>query len=166
MPSAELSEQFLTLLDLEYRLLTEYSRGCRELHGRLVARNWVELEKQISRLQEQALALEKTDREREKLIPLMKVEVQLPETASFAMLLSCFDQKTRAGIMGMKQKIRHSIKLLQHRLQGINRYIDHQSGLFKDLMEEMVPASRGRIYNSRGTASPADNRPLLINHQF
>ena len=166
MPSADTTSRLMDVLNRELKLLEEYNKGCETLHRELIGRNWNGLEAALNLLRSKAAELEERDRTREDLIRDLKKEMQLHEDASFKMLLTRLEPEAGREISGMKSRIKHSVSVLQVRLRGIGRYSENQTGILKDVLGELMPEKKGKIYNSSGFRSSGENRPLLINQRL
>lgn len=166
MPSAENTSRLLTVLRRELKLLEEYNKGCEALHKDLVGKNWNGLETTLNLLRGSAAELEERDREREDLIRDLKKDAGLQEEASFRMLLTRLEPEVGSEVGILKSRIRHAVNILQVRLKGIGRYSDNQTGILGDMLSEIMPEKKGKIYTSSGVKSPGENRPLLINHRL
>ncbi|MDC7234067.1 MAG: hypothetical protein PQJ58_12610 [Spirochaetales bacterium] len=166
MSTDKMNRNLIDVLNKELKLLEDYNSGCEILHKYVAARNWSRLERTLNSLGKKADKLNSLDLIREELVLQLKEEHQLSPGASFGMLLTRLDEESQKDIRILKQKLRHSVSLLQIRIQGIGNYAETQTSALKDVLDVLNPDQKGRIYNSRGAASPADHKPMLFNHQF
>jgi len=166
MSASKITISFINTLKKELELLEEYNQGCESLHKHVVARNWTTLESILNSLKKSAEYLDNLDKKREKQLSQLKNALDLNEEVSFGLVLTCLDSDDQQEIKKLKQKIRHAVGVLQTRINGIGKYTESQAGILRDVLDELIPEQRGRIYNNRGTASAKDSKPLLFNHQF
>ncbi len=166
MSASHIATRLVETLRKELELLEEYNQGCESLHKHVIAKNWTTLESILNNLKRKALHLDTLDQKRESIVQQLKKELSLQEEVSFGLVLVCLDEDTQRDIKVLKQKIRHAVSILQTRINGIGRYTESQTNILRDVLDELIPEQRGRIYNNRGTASSKDSKPLLFNHQF
>jgi hypothetical protein len=166
MSTASNTLKLIDVLNKELETLEEYNRGCESLHKHVVAKNWTTLENVLNTLKCESEKLNSLDLMRESLIQNLKEEHSLPGECSFGLLLTHLDTPGQSEIKILKQKIRHAVNILQTRINGIGTYTESQTCALRDVLDELIPDQKGRIYNSRGTASILESKPLLFNHQF
>jgi hypothetical protein len=166
MLAAKNTVKLIDILKSELELLEEYNRGCESLHKNVVAKNWTTLESVLNTLRNKADMLNTLDQKRESFILQLKEDCGLSPQASFGLLMTHLDTHAQKEIKMMKQKIRLAVCVLQTRINGIGSYTESQTSALRDVLDELIPEQRGRIYNSSGTASRVENKPLLFNHQF
>lgn len=166
MSAAGNSRKIIDVLSRELETLEEYNRGCEALHKHVVAKNWATLENVLNTLKNEADRLNGLDLKREALILQIKEDCGLSPQVSFGLLMTHLDAPAQKEITILKQKIRHAVSILQTRINGIGAYTESQTSALRDVLDELIPDQKGRIYNSSGTASRLESKPLLFNHQF
>lgn len=166
MSADKITHNLIDILNKELKLLEEYNSGCETLHKYVTAKNWTRLERTLNSLGKKAEKLNSIDLIREELVLHLKEEYQLDPGVSFGMLMTRLDSVNQKEIRTLKQKLRHAVSMLQVRINGIGNYAESQTSALKDVLDVIIPDQKARIYNSSGTASPIDNKPMLFNHHF
>jgi len=166
MSAEYLVKQLVTVLEKELKNLQKYNAGCEQMHKAVVAKDWPRLERIILSLRKRAEKLGVLDREREELISTLKIHLELAPEASFRLLLSRLPENRKVELELLKRNIRRAVTVLQSRMKGIGNYTESQAAALKEVLEELIPDQKGRIYNSRGTASVAEAKPLLFSRHI
>ncbi|OQY34175.1 MAG: hypothetical protein B6241_05675 [Spirochaetaceae bacterium 4572_59] len=166
MPAEKLINKLILILQNELNMIRQYNSECEFLHKFVVAKNWMDLEKVLQKLRILADDLSRIDEEREMFVDILKNEMEIATESSFGLLLSRFPQNEQRQINDLKRDIRHSVMILQNRINGIGRYTESQTSALKEVMDILVPDQKGKIYNRSGAASSAGAKPMLFSRHF
>ena len=95
----------------------------------------------------------------ERLIGLMEQERKLLDDFSEA------SGDMRSGLHS-RDELKARLVTVRSRIRGVAGYANSRGRLGRELMEELVPSTRGRMYDKRGQSASAGRDPLVVSHHL
>lgn len=149
----------MNLMELELGVLENYSELSIKIRASLHAKDWPALEFALRRLEFLADSLGKLEDRRQALSEKLggrfigKRAVELPD-------------KLRRRFNYLKLELKTNLLKVRSRIRGIATYTESRGRLTRELVENLVPSARGRIYNERGQTASGSGDPLVVSHSL
>lgn len=149
----------MDLMELERSILESYNEVSIDIRTRLHARDWPTLELALRRLEILTSDLEDIENRRRVLSEnlggklIEKRVVELPD-------------ELRRRFNHLKFELKANLLKVRSRFRGLAAYTESRSRLVRELVENLVPSARGRIYNDRGQAALTNGNPLVVSRNI
>ena len=152
-------KDLMNLMELELRVLKDHNELSMNVRASLHAKDWPSLEPALRRLEILAGDLGRLEDRRWTLSEKLggkftgKRAAKLPD--EFRKRFNCLKLELRANLLRVRSRVR-----------GIAAYTESRGRLTRELVENLVPSARGRIYNERGQAASGSGDPLVVSHNL
>lgn len=153
-------ERLIAIMEQQKMLLDDFSETSEALRSGLHGRDWAALETSFKRLDGMAVRLEAVERKRNALTGKLCGEMSL-ETA-----VAGLRDETRRRFLEVRSELKARIVTVRSKTRGLAGYADSRARLGRELMEELVPSTRGRTYDRRGRSSAGGRDPLVVSRHL
>ena len=154
-------EQLISLMEQEKLLLDSFieaSGGMREaLHGR----DWPALEVSLKKMDGMADLMEVVEKKRQSITEQLSSGGKPLETQ-----IAGLPVEIRKTFQMARTELKARLLLVKSRIRGVSGYAKSRGRLGKELMEELVPSTRGRMYNKQGRSASMGRDPLIVSHHL
>jgi len=154
-------ERLLNLMEKERKLLDVLLTISGEIRNALHSREWPNLEDAIKQLNHLSGRLETIEHKRHILASKL-----VDGNESIEKKTSKLPEKVRTRFKFERSGLKARLIAVRSRMKGIASYAASRGQLGRELMEELVPATRGRIYDNKGRSASAVRDPLVVSHQL
>ncbi len=154
-------ERLIGIMEQERDLLDEFARSMGSLRSSLHEKQWTNLEESLKHLDSLADKIEVVEKKRE------AFSQRVCETReSFEKKLIALPPETRGHFRSVRNEIKTRLTTIRSRTSGIAGYAESQARLGKEILEELIPSTRGRIYDNRGRTASAGRDPLVVSRHL
>ncbi|MBN2050840.1 MAG: hypothetical protein JW760_10380 [Spirochaetales bacterium] len=155
--------KLLDLMAEEILLLEEF--GSREEMVRSCVRqnNWSELNLTIQQLSPLAEKIEAVERLRDEAFTALKTGYGESEDASFYHVVFHLPDRERDISVELYRKLKMAALRIQSITLCIDSYVRTVSGTVRQILEEIFPYQKGKIYSKHGGAMDIQAEPMVLN---
>lgn len=161
MSNGQRWERLINLMEKERQLLDTFSETSAEMRSGLHSRDWPALEAALKKLDAMADRLEVIELKRYQL-----TETLCDGSESLEKMVSELPLDTRQKFHSARGELKARLVTVRSRIRGVAGYANSRSRLGRELMEELVPSTRGRMYNKQGRSASAGRDPLVVSHHL
>lgn len=162
MELMEIEERLTEIMTREISLFSLYKEEFCKLKRFIIDREWLPLQRSLEAIKNISAELEEADRVRDYIYRELLAEAGGDESESFYTLVSRIYGESSKALIDEYRMIRHEARTVKVLNEGFNRYLSNRRNLIKEIMEELIPESRGSIYNKRGIASQNGSSSSLV----
>jgi flagellar biosynthesis/type III secretory pathway chaperone len=149
-----------SLMEQECDLLDTFVRTSDEMRASLHERKWPNLEETMIRLDSLADRLSQLERKRH------SCASRMAENGDTAALVAALPPEDRKDLIALRTRLRTRVTSVRSRMHGLGSYAESRMRLGRELLEELVPDTRGRLYDRRGRASVPGRDALLVSRHL
>jgi ElaB/YqjD/DUF883 family membrane-anchored ribosome-binding protein len=155
-------DRLISLMEKQKSILDEFSEASGEMRSSLHGRKWPELEIALKRLEHLAGQLEAVEGKRQTVTARLVgddqggIENKIPKLSP----------DTRQRFQEVRSELKARLLTVRSRMRGISGYATSRGRLGRELMEELVPSTRGRMYDKRGRTASAGRDPLVVSRHL
>ena len=157
-------ERLISLMEQERQLLDDFTEASGEMRSGLHSRDWPVLEAALKRLDAMADHLEVIEEKRQAVTDILCADTEPHH--SLEKKISELPPDTRRRFHNVRGELKARLVMVRSRIRGVAGYANSRGRLGRDLMEELVPSTRGRMYNKRGQSASAGRDPLVVSHHL
>ena len=161
MSNAHRWERLISLMEKERLLLDEFAEASAEMRSGLHSRDWPVLEVALKQLDSMADRLEAIEHKRQAV-----TEKLCDNTETLENRISELPVETRRRFQNIRGELKARLVTVRSRMRGISGYATSRGRLGRELMEELVPSTRGRMYDKRGRSASTGRDPLVVSHHL
>ena len=154
-------ERLIGLMEQERDLLDEFTERSGEMRSALHRRDWTALDNTLKKLDVLAGRIESAERKRDALAVRIR-----GDQIAFEKRIAELPPETRERFREVRSDLRARLATVRSRAEGIVGYAESRSRLAKEIMEELVPSTRGRMYDSRGRSASAGRDPIVVSRHL
>jgi hypothetical protein len=166
MRTATRVEKLKELINSEVELLESFARDERKLQSAMVNRQWELLEgivNEMSHASEQVLAVET---ERHECYTRLREELGCDPQDSFYDFAARLDLGERMEISELYRRLKVAVMRVQALTGGIGSYVTSATTAIRDVLDELYPQRKGRIYSRGGHHTAPDDRAMVVDHHL
>lgn len=154
-------ERLISLMEKERQLLDVFTETSAEMRSSLHQRDWPALEAALKQLDAMADRLEAIELKR------YQVTEKLSDGSdNLEKLISELPVDARRRFHDVRGELKARLVTVRSRMRGVAGYANSRSRLGRELMEELIPSTRGRMYNKQGRSASAGRDPLVVSHHL
>ncbi len=157
---------FKEVLQLQGVLLDNLSREEARLQIAVLQKDWIALEACVREMKAIAQGIEECEQKRTESYRVLKAALGLKPDDSFYEVLSRLPIEDRQELAELYRRLRIGIVKVRSITDGIDAYVTATVGTMRDILDELFPERKGKIYSRSGTVSSADASSLVVNHRL
>ncbi|MCK5737189.1 MAG: hypothetical protein KAH21_11950, partial [Spirochaetaceae bacterium] len=154
-------EQLINLMDQERLLLDDFSEASGEMRAALHKKDWPFLEVSLKKMDGMADLMEVVEKKRHLLTEKVSSGKKTLEKQ-----ISELPPETRKEFQTARAELKARLLTIRSRIRGVSGYAKSQGRLGRELMEELVPSTRGRMYDNKGRSASAGRDPLVVSQHL
>ena len=141
-------------------LLDEFADESSELRNALQSREWTSLEKSMNRLNNITARIEGLEKKR------LIIVQRLVGEGSLEKKIAELPPEQRHRYFKIRSELKARLVTVRSKTRGLAGYASSRAKLGKELMEELVPSTRGRMYDNRGRSASNGRDPLVVSRHL
>lgn len=150
------------ILNREVELLEGFADREQELQKAILDRKWDRLEGIIDGMSETSQQVLEVERERHECYMSVRREYQCGEEGSFYDFAALLDIGDRMEISELYRRLKVAVMRVQALTGGIGTYVNSATAAVRDILDELNPQRRDRIYSKHGRRSSPDERAMVL----
>ncbi|MCD6343337.1 MAG: hypothetical protein J7L76_06090 [Spirochaetaceae bacterium] len=154
-------EQLISLMEQERLLLDSFIEASGGMREALHDKNWPALEVSLKKMDGMADLMEVIEKKRHSIAELL-----LSGGISLETQIAGLPVEIRKTFQTARTELKVRLLLVKSRIRGVSGYAKSRGRLGKELMEELVPSTRGRMYNKQGHSASMGRDPLVVSHHL
>lgn len=164
--SRSLSCVVLRITHQEIELFSRFSLFLSELNRTVKEKDWKRLDELITQMNEIAQAIVEVERVRETTMIGLKNSLGLADNTSSSDILSLFPIDARKDFAIAIKRLKMEVLKVKVAARGLNYYLASVSHLLRNVLEEIFPHTRGKIYASNGKDAQRAGDSMMINKEL
>jgi len=152
-------ESLIDLMEMELGILGNYNEALKKIRSALYTKNWPELEIALRSLGILAGDMENSETRRHAAVENLGGKL-------IEMRVAKLPDKLRKRFNYLKFELKAELLRASSLARVIASYTESRGRLTRELMENFIPSSRGRIYNERGQRALGNENPLVVSHNL
>ena len=161
MARRDIWEQLMNVMEQERLLLDGFTAESAGMRKGLHNKDWPALEISLKKMDAMADHMEVIEKKRHSLTE----EISSGGKSLEKQILELSPEK-RKEFQIARSELKARLLLVRSRIRGVSGYARSRGRLGKELMEELVPSTRGRMYDKQGRSASAGRDPLVVSHHL
>jgi len=157
---------FKEALHLQGALLDNLSREEARLQLAVLQKDWIALEETVRVMRVISADIESCELRRTEGYGSLKASLGLSPEDSFYDVLSRLPLEDRQELATLYRQLRIGIAKVRSITDGIDAYVSATVGTMRDILDEIFPERKGKIYSRSGSVSSSDTSSMVVNHRL
>ena len=148
----------------EKKLIETFVRREEKLSAQIKNRSWKNIEEHVNKLDQTAQEIEKVEAERHSVYQRMRERYSIGDDRSFRSCIVHAPKEMQQELADLYRALRQSLVRIRSLSRGLFYTFRSIQESLDQILAEVYPHRRGRIYSSRGSARDGTESPVVINH--
>lgn len=162
----EVEDRLKKTMTREITLFSSYKEEFSRMKEYVQEKQWPALERTLVNMDKLSTEIAMADEERFQLYGKIKTLTNSKDDESFYSVITKVHKEGSGEIYDIYRMVKHEAKSLKVMGAGFNRYLQNRKDIVGEFVGEIVPESKGTIYNRRGYSSSSQPSSLVINRHF
>jgi alanyl-tRNA synthetase len=149
-------------LRAEARTLKDFADLQKDLQQAISKRQWTELNKEIDALRQLAEKIETLEEDRIQAYQTLKSSLQAGDQESFAEIVSRLPAKERDELLVLYRHLKAAVIRVKASAGLLNYYVQSMSDALRQILEELFPHRKGKMYSRTGKAKEPGDESLML----
>jgi alanyl-tRNA synthetase len=149
-------------LRAEARTLKDFADLQKDLQQAISKRQWTELNKEIDALRQLAEKIETLEEDRIQAYQMLKSSLQADDQESFAEIVSRLPAKERDELLVLYRHLKAAVIRVKASAGLLNYYVQSMSDALRQILEELFPHRKGKMYSRTGKAKEPGDESLML----
>ena len=145
---------------------TEFSGHEKRLQRCMLEKNWRELELILTGLERAASEITALEEARVRELERLRTEAGLPEGASFYEIIGRFPEPERSACSAAYRALKTEVYITKGVAENIGRYASSATGSLREMLDELYPHRRGKLYTKDGFTKSSRMDALVVNQRL
>jgi len=154
------------VLEKETTLLETLSENERQIQLLVMSRNWSDLEPILKEMSGRAEEIAATDSVRHKHYQALKEALGCEADAGFYDVLEGVSLALRRELSELYRRLKIAVSQVRSVTGGIDAYVASTVATMREVLGELYPDQKGRIYSRSGRATRADERAMVLDRHL
>jgi hypothetical protein len=166
MEESRAIDQLTEALHREVELLEAIAEDEKRLHSLLSNRDWVELERCLSRLNSLSGDVLQAEDRRNTAYERLRSTLEVEEDERFYDVLERLPVEERSELSELYRRLKVAVIQVRSVTGGIDTYVTESTQTMRSVLEELFPEQKGKIYSRSGRSNRADERAIVLDHHM
>lgn len=149
-------------LRAEARTLKDFADLQKGLQQAISKRQWTELNKEIDALSRLAEKIEALEEDRIQAYQTLKSSLQAKEQESFTEIVARLPAKERDELLVLYRHLKAAVIRVKASAGLLNYYVQSMSEALRQILEELFPHRKGKMYSRTGQPKEPGDESLLL----
>jgi DNA-binding transcriptional MocR family regulator len=149
-------------LRAETRTLKDYADLQKSLQQAISKRKWTELNREIDALRQLADKIEALEKDRIQAYQMLKSYLQTREREGFTEIVSRLPAEERDELIGLYRHLKAAVIRVKASAGLLNYYVQSMSEALRQILEELFPHRKGKMYSRTGKPKDAGDESLML----
>ncbi len=132
----------------------------------VMQKDWSELESIVEQLYALGDAVYSCEQTRHRYLTEIRQHLGLPESTRFSVVLGYLSSDRRQQIASLYRRLQIAVMRVQFLHEGIDTYITNTVETMQQIVEEVFPGTRGKIYSRDGNMQGRQMSAMVINQHL
>ena len=146
----------------ETRTLKDYSVLQKSLQQAISKRKWTELNKEIDALRLLADKIEALEEDRIQAYQMLKGSLRAREREGFTEIVARLPAEERDELLGLYRHLKAAVIRVKASAGLLNYYVQSMSEALRQILEELFPHRKGKMYSRTGKPKEAGDESLML----
>ncbi|HUX13459.1 MAG TPA: hypothetical protein VMW87_10550 [Spirochaetia bacterium] len=157
---------FKEALQLQGILLDRLSHEEARLQIAVLQKDWIALEACVREMKSLSAGVEECETRRNESYRSLKTSLGLKSGDSFYDVLARLPIDERQELVELYRRLRIGIAKVRSITDGIDAYVTATVGTMRDILDELFPERKGKLYSRTGAAASTDTSSMVVNHRL
>ena len=149
-------------LRAEARTLRDFADLQKDLQQAISKRQWTELNKEIEALRQLAEKIETLEEDRIQAYRTLKRSLQAGDKESFTEIVARLPAKDRDELLSLYRHLKAAVIRVKASAGLLNYYLQSMSEALRQILEELFPHRKGKMYSRTGKAKEPGDESLML----
>ena len=149
-------------LHAEARTLKDFAELQKGLQQAISKRQWTELSKEIDALRRLAEKIEALEEDRIRAYQSLKSSLRADGEESFTEIVSHLPAKDRDELLALYRHLKAAVIRVKASAGLLNYYVQSMSEALRQILEELFPHRKGKMYSRTGKAKEPGDESLML----
>jgi hypothetical protein len=149
-------------LRAEARTLKDFADLQKELQQAISKRQWTELNKEIDALRKLAEKIEIQEEDRIQAYQRLKNSLRAEDRESFTEIVARLPAKDRDELLTLYRHLKAAVIRVKASAGLLNYYVQSMSEALRQILEELFPHRKGKMYSRTGKAKEPGDESLML----
>ena len=149
-------------LRAEARTLQDFAELQKDLQQAISKRQWTELTKEIEALRQLAEKVETLEEDRIQAYQTLKSSLEANEKESFTEIVARLPAKDRDELLALYRHLKAAVIRVKASAGLLNYYVQSMSEALRQILEELFPHRKGKIYSRTGEPKEPGDESLML----
>jgi len=149
-------------LRAETRMLKDYADLQKSLQQAISKRKWTELNEEIDALRLLVDKIEALEEDRIQAYRMLKGSLQAREREGFIEIVSRLPAQERDELIGLYRHLKAAVIRVKASAGLLNYYVQSMSEALRQILEELFPHRKGKMYSRTGKPKEAGDESLML----
>lgn len=163
MEKVSLANNLIDLMAEETLLLEDFGSREEEIRACISSNNWNDLTLTIQHLSPLAEKIEQVEKTRDEAFSALRSVCGEKEDASFYHVVFHLPERERDISVELYRKLKLAAIRIQSITLSIDSYVRTVSGTVRQILEEIFPYQKGKIYSKHGGSVDSQAEPMVLN---
>jgi hypothetical protein len=153
-------------IEEEISLFNSFLKLEHNLNESVKSKNWDNVNKYLGNLSDISIRVEKTEKIRHETFKELCSECKISRNTSFREFIDCVYGAEKDELSRLQAVLTDTIKKVRKTSIGMSSHFKYMYGTVNNLLEEIFPFRKGKIYSRQGKASEVNSSPVMINKKL
>jgi DNA-binding transcriptional MocR family regulator len=149
-------------LRAETQTLKDYADLQKSLQQAISKRKWTELNSEIDALRQLADKIEALEEDRMQAYQMLKSYLQAREREGFPEIVARLPAEERDELIGLYRHLKAAVIRVKASAGLLNYYVQSMSEALRQILEELFPHRKGKMYSRTGKPKDAGDESLML----
>jgi DNA-binding transcriptional MocR family regulator len=149
-------------LRAEARTLKDFADLQKDLQQAISKRQWTELNKEIDALRQLAEKIETLEEDRIQAYQTLKSSLQADNQEGFIEIVSRLPANERDELLVLYRHLKAAVIRVKASAGLLNYYVQSMSDALRQILEELFPHRKGKMYSRTGKAKEPGDESLML----
>jgi hypothetical protein len=149
-------------LRAEARTLKDFAEMQKSLQQAISKRKWTELNEEIETLRLLADKIEALEEDRIQAYQMLRSSLRAKEREGFTEIVGRLPAEERDELLGLYRHLKAAVIRVKASAGLLNYYVRSMSEALRQILEELFPHRKGKMYSHTGKPKEAGDEPLVL----
>ncbi len=150
----------------EINLFDSFLKLEESLNASVKDKNWESVNQLLANLNNISVKVEKTEHKRHDVYKNLCQEFKIKKNTSFKNFISHVPDKDKDELNILQIELKKTTKKVKKQSIGMSSHFKYMCGTINQLLGEIFPYRKGKIYSRQGKASEVSSGPVVINKRL
>jgi ribosomal 50S subunit-associated protein YjgA (DUF615 family) len=156
------TQRLKTTLQEEARYLNDFASHQKSLQETIRGHRWMEIDSEVAALRELAGKIEQLEASRLQAYEELRDVLQARGPEEFPQIVARLPRADRDELLALHRKMRAAVIRVKASAGLLAYYVRSMSDTLRQVLEELLPHRKGKLYSRSGRTKDAGEEPLML----